>query len=111
NEILGVALRDGTLVAASSMLGAPTTHYPTDEHVGFELSATGTATATATAQDAVTLTPSRHSLVIAATVYDVVDQLRVITSASWAPGCVASGRTHAARFGGAPTRAGALAAR
>ena len=66
DEILGVTLRDGTLVAASSLLGAPATNYPSDEHVGFELSAAGTATATA--QDSVTLTPGRHSLVIAATV-------------------------------------------
>jgi hypothetical protein len=88
--ILGVALRDGTLVAGSGLLGAPSSHYPTAVHIGFELSATGIADRAATAQDSVTLTPSGHSLVIAATVYDVVDQLRVITAATWTPSCAAS---------------------
>jgi hypothetical protein len=103
DEILGVALRDGTLVAASTMLGAPATHYPTDLHVGFELSSRGAASA----QDSVTLTPSRHSLVIAATVYDVVDQLRVITSASGDPGCATSERVGAATFNAYASRAAA----
>jgi hypothetical protein len=93
---------DGTLVAGSSMLGVPTTTYPADEHIGLEFSATPTASG----EDAVTLTASRHSLVIKTTVYDVVDQLRVITTASATP-CVSSGHVDVTgSVGGGRRRAG-----
>lgn len=80
-EILGVMLWDTTLIASHGLLGAETT-YPRVEEIGYEL----TGPCPASRQDCVTLTDDRHTLILTATVYDVVDQIRVITaSASHSP--------------------------
>jgi hypothetical protein len=77
-EILGVMLLDETLIASHDILGAPGTAYPAVAGIGYELR----GPCPAALQDCVTLTASRRTLVLTATVYDVVDQIRVITRAS-----------------------------
>jgi hypothetical protein len=71
DPIIGVILTDGRLSASKDVLGVAGTDYPTS---GYELIGGCPST-----QDCATLSEDRHSLTLRTTIYNVTDDLRVLT--------------------------------
>jgi hypothetical protein len=79
--IIGIIVRDETLVASHDLLGAPATVYPGEGEINFELN----SPCAESKQDCLTLSDDRRTLILKTTIYDLVDQIRVITEPAWEP--------------------------
>ncbi len=75
DPIIGVILTSAGLDASWSVLRVPTTTYPSGAAVGYEL----TGECPASSQDCVTLDADGHTLMLEASIYNVTDDLRVLT--------------------------------
>ena len=88
--IIGVILSDGRLTASGkeNVLGVPGTTYPTTGAHGYELVGACPPAAPSFVsgqQDCATLSEDRRSLTLMTTVYDVTDDVRVLTERDTSP--------------------------